>query len=121
VRRPVVLITGAGGEIGHAHVARVTAAGRPVDTLALQPLDASIARHVVRERPAGVFSTGAAPGCFAILVGRLLGARTIWLDSIALSERLSLSGRLWRRVAGLCLTQWPQVSERGVEYAGDVL
>lgn len=65
---------------------------------------------VVRERPDVVFSTGAAPGLIAMLFGRLLGARTIWLDSIANAEQLSLSGKLARHVAGLWLTQWEHLA-----------
>jgi len=76
---------------------------------------------MLAERPDVVFSTGAAPGCIGILIGRLVGARTIWLDSIANVERLSLSGRLIRRVAGLVLTQWPELADDRVEYAGAVL
>jgi UDP-N-acetylglucosamine:LPS N-acetylglucosamine transferase len=76
---------------------------------------------VLRERPDVVISTGAAPGVFALLFGRLLGARTIWLDSLANAEELSLSGRLVRRFASLWLTQWPQLARPGgPEYAGSV-
>jgi len=97
-----------------------------VDASQSQPLEClrlavQMVRLVLRHRPAVVFSTGAAPGCFAILAGRLIGARTIWLDSIANTEKLSLSGRLVQRAVGLCLTQWPGLARPGIEYAGDVL
>jgi hypothetical protein len=76
---------------------------------------------VLRERPDAVLSTGAAPGCFAIVFGRLLGARTIWLDSIANIERMSMSGELVRRWSQLWLTQWPHLAAPdGPEYAGKV-
>jgi hypothetical protein len=76
---------------------------------------------VLRERPDVVISTGAAPGFFALLFARLLGARTIWLDSLANADELSLSGKLVRRFASLWLTQWPQVARAdGPEYAGSV-
>ena len=76
---------------------------------------------VLRERPDAVISTGAAPGCFAIVFGRLLGARTIWLDSIANVEAMSMSGNLVRRWSQLWLTQWPHLArEGGPEYAGKV-
>ncbi len=81
-----------------------------------------VLRVMLRERPQLVISTGAAPGCLAIALGRLLGARTIWLDSMANVERLSLSGRLVRPFCGLWLTQWPQLAKpRGPEFAGRVL
>jgi len=49
VRKPVVLITGAGGEIGHGLVTALAASGSPIITLDVSPLDASLARRVARE------------------------------------------------------------------------
>jgi exopolysaccharide biosynthesis glucuronosyltransferase PssD len=73
-------------------------------------------------RPSIVISTGSAPGLFGLVFGRLLGARTIWLDSLANVDRVSLSGSLARPFAGLWLTQWPHLARRqGPEYAGQVL
>lgn len=77
---------------------------------------------VLKERPHIVFTTGAAPGFFAIVLGRLLGAKTIWLDSLANLNRLSLCGSFVRRFADLWLTQWPHLScEGGPEFKGSVL
>ena len=79
------------------------------------------ARIVFRERPDVVFTTGAAPGLFAIVFGRLVGARTIWLDSVANVDEVSLSGRLARPFSTVCLTQWPKLAQPGrAEYAGRV-
>lgn len=60
-------------------------------------------------RPDFVVSTGAAPGFYAILLARIVGARTIWLDSIANADELSMSGRKASRIATLTLTQWPEL------------
>jgi len=49
MRKEVVLITGAGGEIGHGLVTRLAASGSPIITLDLSPLDASLAPLVRRE------------------------------------------------------------------------
>jgi len=49
MRKPVVLITGAGGEIGHGLVTRLSASGSPIITLDVTPLDASLAPLVARE------------------------------------------------------------------------
>jgi len=77
---------------------------------------------VMRTRPDVVISTGAAPGLVGILFGRLLGARTIWIDSIANAEKLSLSGRIASRVAHIALTQWPDLAAtRGPSYHGSIL
>lgn len=78
--------------------------------------------QVLRQRPHVVISTGALPGVLALALGRLVGARTIWLDSIANAEEMSMSGRLARRVAHLWLSQWPHVAEaEGATYAGAIL
>ncbi len=50
IRKPVVLITGAGGEIGHGLIAHLAAEGRqPVITLDVNPLEPSLAKMVQRE------------------------------------------------------------------------
>lgn len=92
-----------------------------------QPLQmlrcASAAFKLLRAtRPDVVISTGAAPGFFCIFWGRVLGARTLWIDSVANAERLSLSGRIARYVAHRCLTQWEHLADGNrVDYRGSVL
>ncbi len=78
---------------------------------------------LLRERPDVVLSTGAAPGCMACFLGKLMGAKVVWADSITNVKRLSLSGRLIRPFADLFLVQWPDLVERypGVEYVGAVI
>jgi UDP-N-acetylglucosamine:LPS N-acetylglucosamine transferase len=77
---------------------------------------------VLRVRPHVVITTGAAPGYFALRLGRLLGARTAWVDSIANADELSLSGRMAGRHANLWLTQWPDLARReGPQFRGAVL
>lgn len=77
---------------------------------------------VLRERPDVVISTGAAPGYFAIRFGRLLGAKTLWLDSIANVEKCSLSAMLARPYTDLMLTQWPHLAQPdGPFFQGRVL
>ena len=50
MRKPVVLITGAGGEIGHGLIEQLAADGaRPIITLDVAALEAAQARHVSRE------------------------------------------------------------------------
>jgi hypothetical protein len=77
---------------------------------------------IALERPAVILSTGAAPGYFAILFGRLFGARTIWIDSMANVENLSMSGAKAGRYADLWLTQWPHLAKPfGPHFVGSVL
>jgi len=49
MRKPVVLITGAGGEIGHGLVTRLSAASHSIITLDVSPLDPALASMVTRE------------------------------------------------------------------------
>ena len=81
-----------------------------------------IAWILLRVRPDVVISTGAAPGYFAIRLGRLLWARTIWVDSVANVEKLSLSGQRVGPHADLWLTQWPHLARPdGPHFMGGVL
>lgn len=66
--------------------------------------------HVVRIRPDVVITTGAAPGLAAIIFGKLIGARTIWIDSLANAEALSRSGKLAKHFSDLWLTQWSHLA-----------
>jgi UDP-N-acetylglucosamine:LPS N-acetylglucosamine transferase len=77
---------------------------------------------LLRVRPRVVLSTGAAPGFLALLLAKAFGARTLWIDSIANAERLSLSGEKAGRVADLWLTQWAHLARPdGPHYRGSVL
>ena len=74
------------------------------------------------EDPDVIVTTGSAPGMVALAVGKLLGRRTVWIDSIANVERLSTSGRIAARVADLHLTQWQHLAKAdGPRYLGSVL
>ncbi len=82
----------------------------------------SILWIIVRVRPNTIVSTGAAPGFFAVWLGRLLRKKTIWVDSIANADELSLSGRKIGKYADLWLTQWEHLAKpEGPHYAGNVL
>ncbi len=79
-------------------------------------------KHILIVRPDVVVTTGAAPGFFAIFFGKILGAKTIWLDSIANVDDLSMSGRMAGKYADLWLTQWEHLARPdGPEYRGAVL
>jgi UDP-N-acetylglucosamine:LPS N-acetylglucosamine transferase len=75
-----------------------------------------------KEKPDVIVSTGAAPGYLALRLGRVIGARTIWVDSIANVDELSMSGRIVGQCADLWLTQWAHLARpEGPLYAGSVL
>ena len=90
--------------------------------LALLRMSVRVLMLVLRVRPRVVISTGAAPGFFGLLFGKLLGARTVWIDSIANGDELSLSGKRVRRFADVWLTQWEHLATRdGPRYEGSVI
>ena len=68
---------------------------------------------VLRHRPDVIITTGAAPGYFALRFGKLIGARTIWIDSMANAEKLSKSGQEVGKYADLWLTQWEHLAQSG--------
>lgn len=57
MRKPVVLITGAGGEIGHGLMARLAGPARSIITLDVAPLDRSLRPLVAREFTGSITDT----------------------------------------------------------------
>lgn len=77
---------------------------------------------LMREKPDVVITTGAAPGYFGVRLGKWLGARVIWLDSVANAEELSMSGEKAGSFVDLWLTQWPHLArDSGPKCFGSVL
>ncbi|MCW1401090.1 hypothetical protein OKA06_01630 [Novosphingobium sp. MW5] len=73
-------------------------------------------------RPTTVVSTGALPGLFFIVMGKLAGATTVWVESIANSERLSLSGTVASYIADSFFVQAEHLADgKRRIYAGSVL
>ena len=77
---------------------------------------------ILKSRPNVIITTGAAPGFLALVIGRFMGCRTCWIDSIANVEELSLSGRKAKRWSTLWLTQWEHLAtSEGPRYIGNVI
>lgn len=93
------------------------------DILGLVVLAVQLLFLILRHRPGVIVSTGAAPGVLALRMGKFLGARTVWIDSFANVDEVSMSGLLARRYADLWLTQWPHLVPKhfGLTFAGGVL
>ncbi len=64
---------------------------------------------LIKIKPDVVISTGAAPGFFALKLAKMMGKKTIWVDSIANAEEMSLAGRKAGSSADIWLTQWPEL------------
>jgi len=78
---------------------------------------------ILQFRPHVVITTGAAPGVLALWLAKAAGARTIWIDSVANVEDLSMSGRMAKFCSDMWLTQWPHIVSRypGLSFKGSVL
>jgi UDP-N-acetylglucosamine:LPS N-acetylglucosamine transferase len=76
---------------------------------------------IYNEKPGAVISTGAAPGLMGLAVAKILGIKTIWVDTIASAGKLSMSGRIARKFADRIYTQWPNLAADNIIYAGNVL
>lgn len=91
------------------------------DAYRLLPAFCKAVKVLRRTRPDAVISTGAAPGLVVVIAARLTGIRAIWIDSFANASQLSMCGRIASRIASATFTQWPQLADKNVEYAGNVL
>jgi len=80
-------------------------------------------RTLRRERPDAILSTGAALAVPFFLVGRMLGIRTVYVESVTRTEGLSLTGRMVYRLTGRFFVQWPEAAtgRDRAEYAGGIL
>lgn len=73
-------------------------------------------------RPTTIVSTGALPGLFFIIMGKLTGAKTVWIESIANSEKLSLSGTVASYLVDSFFVQAEHLADgKRHIYAGSVL
>lgn len=80
-----------------------------------------ILKVIVFYRPDLVITTGAAPGLLALAIGRVFLAKTIWIDSIANGEKLSMGGKISRRFAHVVMSQWQEVArQNNVQHKGSV-
>jgi len=83
---------------------------------------AALFRIFLITRPQVVVTTGALPGLLALAIGRTFGCKTIWIDSIANTRAMSMSGKGAKRFATHWISQWEDVAlEAGATYAGSVL
>lgn len=81
-----------------------------------------VIRLILSVKPDVIVTTGAAPGYFAVRIGKWFGARVVWLDSVANAGELSLSGKQAGSFVDLWLTQWPHLSRHGgPHFFGNVL
>lgn len=91
------------------------------DAWKMVPAFFHILKIFLKEKPSAILTTGAAPGLTCLLAGKVLGKKTIWVDSVANVQHLSASGRIASRFASKIYTQWKDLATPKVTYAGNIL
>lgn len=66
---------------------------------------------LIRLRPDSILSAGPAIAVPISVLGKLLGARVIFVESASRVTALSMTGRIMYRWADLFFVQWPQLQE----------
>jgi UDP-N-acetylglucosamine:LPS N-acetylglucosamine transferase len=81
------------------------------------------ARVLPRERPRVILTTGAGVAVPFAWLGRLLGAKVVYVESATRIDSPSLSLKLVRPVASLVYVQWPELQRTmpSARYRGSVL
>lgn len=90
------------------------------DAWKMLPAFFKIIAVVIKEHPKAIITTGAAPGLLTIIVGRICGVKTIWIDSVANVQTMSACGKLARKFAHHVYTQWPTLANERVRFAGNI-
>lgn len=72
----------------------------------------ALAIKVLRmERPDLIVSTGAAVAVPFFVVGRLLGAKTVYIEIIDRMDSATLTGKLVYRFTDIFVVQWPEMTK----------
>ncbi|MVN22038.1 glycosyltransferase family protein [Mucilaginibacter arboris] len=80
-----------------------------------------ITKRIILLQPDLVITTGAAPGLLGIIAGKICGAKTVWIDSIANVEKISMSCKIASSFADRTYTQWPELTTEKIIFNGNVL
>ncbi|WP_107955718.1 oligosaccharide biosynthesis protein Alg14 [Sphingomonas faeni] len=89
---------------------------------AFLPIVARAFRIIRDEKPSAIITTGSAPMLPFVLLGRLLGVKSLWIDSISSTEHLSMSGRIAKHIATKVIAQWPALAaEQDIDFWGKVI
>lgn len=76
---------------------------------------------VLNIKPDIIITTGASIGIWAVLTGSLIRCKRIWVDSIANSENISMSGKVVKPFTDVHITQWAKLESEKTIFVGTVL
>lgn len=119
-------VTLKGADVGYLLAAEKVTRGHGPTNRSLRRLIQNLGlawRMLRRERPDVILSTGAGLAVPFFLVGKLLGIRLVYVESVTRIETISLTGKLVYLLADRFFVQWPQAAERlrRASYEGNVL
>lgn len=63
-------------------------------------------RYLKKERPDLIVSAGAAPAVPFFYIGKLMGAKTVFIEAYDRIDKASLTGKLCYRVSDVFIVQW---------------
>jgi len=69
-------------------------------------------RVLLRVRPKAILSTGPAIAVPIAILGKLLGARVIFVETGSRIQTVSMTGKIMYRWADLFFVQWPQLQKK---------
>lgn len=80
------------------------------------------ARIFAKERPTVMLSTGAGPAVPAALVAKAMGIRVVYVETVAATEKPTLTGRLMQPLADAFFVQWPSLLAKlkGSRHCGSI-
>ena len=105
----------------HPHIFYSVPESSRWDKLGLFKTFFTIFKIILLEKPETIITTGAAPGLMAIIAGKILFKKGIWIDSIANFEEVSMSGKIASKFTSHVYTQWEHLSSKKIHYKGNVL
>jgi UDP-N-acetylglucosamine:LPS N-acetylglucosamine transferase len=78
---------------------------------------------LLKEKPDMIVSTGAGVAVPFIYVAKLLGIKTVYIESVTRVNELSLSGKLIYPVIDNLIVQWPQLAKKykKAKFTGQVI
>jgi len=80
-----------------------------------------IVKYIKKQKIDLVITTGAAPGLYFGLIARLMGKKTIWVDSLANVDKISMSGKIATYFYHQVYVQWEHLSKGNIHYIGCLL
>lgn len=78
---------------------------------------------IIKIKPDYIISTGASVGAISIILGKILGAKNLWIDSLANPKKISLSGQIAISFCDEFLVQWPHLefNYKKAKYIGKLI